>query len=190
MHWSFVVGVSLALAMDAFAVAVATGLAVAPITIRRIFRLSFHFGLFQFLMPVIGWYIGRELTVLIAGFDHWLAFLLLSCIGGHMIWEAFHEREEERRRKSDPTRGFLLVTLSTATSIDALAAGLSFAFMNESIWILSTSIGVITAILTAIGMLFGSRIGSRWGTRAEIIGGGVLILIGIRILAADLIAFM
>lgn len=189
MHWSVVVGVSLALAMDAFAVAVAAGLALPAITPRRVFRLSFHFGLFQFLMPVTGWYVGRELAYLIANFDHWLAFLLLSFIGGRMIWEALHEQNEEAGPRSDPTRGFLLVTLSTATSIDALAAGLSFAFLNESIWVLSTTIGVITAILTAIGMLFGSRIGSRWGTRAEIIGGSVLILIGLRILAADLVAF-
>lgn len=174
----------MALAMDAFAVAVATGLTVSPITPRRIFRLSFHFGLFQFLMPVTGWYVGRELSSLIAGFDHWLAFLLLSFVGGRMIWEALHQHDEDRGPRSDPTRGFLLVTLSTATSIDALAAGLSFAFLNESIWVLSTSIGVITAILTAIGMLFGSRIGSRWGTRAEIVGGSVLILIGLRILVA------
>jgi putative Mn2+ efflux pump MntP len=175
--------------MDAFAVAVATGLTVAPITRRRIFRLSFHFGLFQFLMPVIGWHVGRELISLIEGFDHWLAFLLLSFIGGRMIWEAVHENEDDRRQRSDPTRGVLLITLSAATSIDALAAGLSFAFLDESIWVLSTTIGVITAILTAVGMIFGSRIGSRWGTRAEIVGGTVLILIGIRILAADLYAF-
>jgi len=187
MHWSVVMGVSLALAMDAFAVAVATGLTVAPITLRRIFRLSFHFGLFQFLMPVIGWYVGRELTSLIEGFDHWLAFLLLSFIGGRMVWEALYGNKDEG--KSDPTRGLLLVTLSTATSIDALAAGLSFAFLNESIWVLSITIGVITAFLTAMGMVFGSRIGSRWGTRAEILGGTVLILIGLRILAADLNLF-
>lgn len=187
MHWTVVIGVSLALAMDAFAVAVATGLTLSPITPRRVFRLSFHFGLFQFLMPVIGWFVGRELATLIEGFDHWLAFSLLSFIGGRMIWEALHERDAER--KSDPTRGVLLVTLSTATSIDALAAGLSFAFLKESIWVLSMTIGVITASLSAVGMLFGSRIGAKWGTRAEVIGGSVLILIGLRILAADLHLF-
>jgi putative Mn2+ efflux pump MntP len=185
MHWTTVIGVSLALAMDAFAVSLAAGLNLARVTPRHVFRLSFHFGLFQFLMPVTGWYVGREFAALIDGFDHWIAFGLLSLVGGRMLWEAFSDKQPET--KADPTRGLLLVTLSTATSIDALAAGLSFAFLNESIWFLSVTIGIITALLTAFGMVFVSRSATRWGSRAEIVGGCILILIGFRIVFSHVV---
>jgi putative Mn2+ efflux pump MntP len=165
--------------MDAFAVAIATGLKLGHATPRHVFRLSFHFGLFQFLMPVIGWHIGTQVAALIGAFDHWVAFALLSMIGGRMLWEASSEREPTV--KTDPTRGMSLVTLSVATSIDALAAGLGLALLHESIWIPSVTIGVVTAILTGIGITFGSRFGSRWGPWAEVGGGCVLILIGLRL---------
>lgn len=186
MHWMTAVGVSLALAMDAFAVSLTAGLNLGRLTPRHVFRLSFHFGLFQFLMPVIGWYIGSELATVIEGFDHWIAFGLLSCVGGKMLWEA--RRTGGPDAKADPTRGVLLITLSTATSIDALAAGVSFAFLHESIWLLCVTIGVVTAMLTAIGMVFACRLGAQWGTRAEIVGGCVLILIGIRILVSHMLS--
>ena len=169
MNWIAVLGISLGLAMDAFAVSIASGLKLARPTPRHVFRLSFHFGLFQFLMPVIGWYAGRQMAALIAGFDHWIAFGLLSLVGGRMLWEAGSGKEAES--KADPTRGMMLVALSVATSIDALAAGVSLAFLQQAIWIPSASIGVVTATLTAIGMGFGSRFGRRWGRWAEVRNG-------------------
>ena len=117
MNWITGLGIALALAMDAFAVSIASGLKLAGVTPRHVFRLSFHFGLFQFLMPVIGWYIGRQMAAAISEFDHWIAFGLLSLVGGRMLWEAYSERESGA--KTDPTRGVLLVALSLATSIDA-----------------------------------------------------------------------
>jgi putative Mn2+ efflux pump MntP len=171
--------------MDAFAVAIATGLTLPSVTPRHTFRLAFHFGLFQFLMPVLGWFGGSQLATHIGGWDHWLAFVLLSFVGGKMLWEARHGEEEVRDRR-DPTRGWSLVTLSVATSVDALAVGLSLAFLGESIWAPSAVIGIVAAALTTVGLEFGSRIGPRWGKWAEILGGCVLLLIGARILAGHL----
>jgi len=184
MNWITVLGIALGLAMDAFAVSIASGLKLPRATPRHVFRLSFHFGLFQFLMPVIGWFVGRQMAAFIAGADHWIAFGLLSLIGGKMLWEACSGKESEA--KADPTRGMMLVGLSLATSIDALAAGVSLAFLQQSIWIPALTTGVVTAALTAIGIRFGSRFGRRWGRRAEVLGGCVLILIGLRILISDL----
>jgi len=184
MNWITVLGIALGLAMDAFAVSIASGLKLGRVTPRHVFRLGFHFGLFQFLMPVIGWYAGRQMAALVSSFDHWIAFGLLSLIGGRMLWEAGSDKESDS--KADPTRGMTLVALSVATSIDALAAGVSLAFLRQSIWIPSVTTGVVTAALTSVGITFGSRFGRRWGRWAEVIGGCVLILIGLRILVVDL----
>jgi putative Mn2+ efflux pump MntP len=183
--WPTLLGIALGLAMDAFAVAIATGLTLPEVTRRHTFRLAFHFGLFQFLMPVLGWFAGSQLAAYIGGFDHWLAFGLLAFVGGKMLWESRHD-EEARRDRRDPTRGWTLVTLSLATSIDALAVGLSLAFLGESIWAPSVVIGLVAAALTTVGLKFGSRFGSRCGKWAEILGGCVLLLIGARILAGHL----
>ena len=123
--WWTLLGISLALAMDAFAVSVATGLAVAPVTARHTFRMAFHFGLFQFLMPVLGWFAGRGSADWIGSANDWVAVALLALVGGKMLWEA--RGEEENRSAADPTRGWMLVTLSVATSLDALAVGFSLA---------------------------------------------------------------
>src|SRR5512134_4038247 len=112
-------GIALALAMDAFAVALATGMNLAAVTGRHLFRLGFHFGLFQALMPIIGWLAGQTVQQHIAAWDHWIAFGLLAFVGGHMLWEARSE-EHEAKDPRDPTRGLSLVILSVATSIDAL----------------------------------------------------------------------
>jgi putative Mn2+ efflux pump MntP len=184
MNWIAVLGIALGLAMDAFAVSIASGLKLARITPRHVFRLAFHFGLFQLLMPVLGWYLGKQLAPLITGFDHWIAFGLLSFVGGRMLREA--SRGEALEAGADPTRGMTLVALSLATSIDALAAGVSLAFLRQSIWIPSVTTGVVTAALTGLGLGFGSRFGRRWGRWAEVIGGCALILIGLRIMVADL----
>ena len=182
MNWTTVLGIAVGLAMDAFAVSIASGLKLGHVTVRHVFRLAFHFGLFQFLMPVIGWHLGKQVAGVIDSFDHWIAFGLLALIGGRMLWEAGSEREPDAR--TDPTRGMSLVTLSVATSIDALAAGVGLAFLRESIWIPSVTIGLVTAALTGVGIAFGSRLGSRWGRWAEVVGGCVLILIGLRIVVS------
>ena len=179
MSWATTVGLALALSMDAFAVSIAVGLKLASVTPRHVFRLAFHFGLFQFLMPVIGWLAGQEVAAQISGFDHWVAFTLLAFVGGKMLWEARGEEEPEQR--ADPTSGLTLVTLSLATSLDALAVGLSLAFLQTAIWIPSVIIGLVAATLTVFGMGFGRRLGARWGRWAEVLGGCVLILIGVRI---------
>lgn len=174
-------GLALALAMDAFAVALGTGIALEKLTGRHLFRLGFHFGLFQAMMPVLGWLAGLSIQHIIAAFDHWLAFGLLATIGGKMIYEAIVEKDEAADPR-DPTRGLTMVMLSIATSIDALAVGLTLAVINVNIWTPALVIGLVAGGLTTIGMLLGRRIGAAWGPRVEIIGGLVLIGIGLKIL--------
>ena len=172
-------GLALALAMDAFAVALGTGAVLSSLTGRHLFRLGFHFGLFQALMPVIGWLAGLTIIQWVEAWDHWIAFSLLAIIGGRMIYEAISD--EEKANDRDPTKGLSLVLLSIATSIDALAVGFSLSVIGVSIWMPALVIGLVAGILTLVGMLLGGRIGDRWGSRVEIFGGMVLIAIGIKI---------
>ncbi|HPS63986.1 MAG TPA: manganese efflux pump MntP family protein [Ignavibacteria bacterium] len=178
--------ISVALAMDAFAVSIASGTNRITHHKRPAFRLSFHFGLFQFMMPVIGWYLGSGLVNLISSFDHWLAFGLLSFIGIKMISESFRTENPSAEKRTDPTKGMSLIMLSIATSIDALVVGLSLAFLNINIWIPAVFIGIITAALSIIGITIGKQLGLKFGKKMEIAGGVILILIGIRILILHL----
>jgi len=148
---------------------------------RQLFRFSFHFGLFQALMPVVGWLAGRGLSQYIEAWDHWVAFVLLAAIGGKAIVDALGSKEEEAK-VPDPTRGLSLVVLSIATSIDALAVGLSLALLKVSIWYPAVVIGVVTAGMTACAMLIGARVGQRFGVRIRILGGVILMGIGLKIL--------
>ena len=148
--------------MDALAVSVAAGLSISQVTPRHTFRIAFHFGLFQFMMPILGWLGGNLLAPYISQWDHWIAFGLLAVIGGKMLWEAGGEKNPGSR--VDPTRGIMLVTLSIATSIDALAVGATLALIRVPIWIPSVVIGLVAAALSAVGITFGSRIGPRWGS--------------------------
>ena len=168
--------------MDAFAVAVATGLTLDEVNDGHRFRLGFHFGLFQCLMPILGWLAGNGLLTYIRQYDHWVAFVLLSLVGGKMLWEAFAPGHESERSRADPTRGWSLVTLSIATSLDALAVGLSMAALRVSVWIPSVVIGLVTGGLTVLGLGFGKRLGARWERWADVIGGLVLVAIGAKIL--------
>jgi len=172
--------------MDAFAVAIVAGLTLATVTPRHVFRLAFHFGLFQFLMPILGWLAGHELSRYVEAYDHWLAFGLLCYVGGKMLWEAYNGQHPNSQL--DQTRGLLLVTLSVATSIDALAVGLSMAFLDVSVWGPAVVIGLVAAALTTVGIVFGSRLGHRVGRWAEAAGGSVLLVIGARILVSHLAA--
>lgn len=173
-------GIAVALAMDAFAVALGVGVSVTPLTRRHFFRLGFHFGLFQALMPIIGWLAGRSIQTYIVDYDHWIAFGLLALVGGHMIYEAFHPEKEERQ-PGDPTRGYSLVFLSIATSIDALAVGLSLGMLEVTVWFPALIIGLVAGVFTVAGMLIGRKVGDHWGARVEILGGIVLIAIGLKI---------
>jgi manganese efflux pump family protein len=180
LSWLSMLGIAVGLAADAFAVAIVVGATLKMVTPRHVFRLAFHFGLFQSLMPVIGWGAGEFLAAQIHEYDHWVAFGLLCYVGGKMFWEARGKKKTETC--TDPTRGMRLLSLSVATSLDALAVGISMAFMGVSVWFPSVIIGLVTAALTSAGIFFGCRIGSRWGQWAEIAGGIVLILIGFKVL--------
>ena len=175
-----ILGIAVGLAMDALAVALATGLTLGRVSGRQTFRLAFHFGLFQFLMPIVGWAAGRSVADIIGGLDHWLAFVLLAWIGGKMVWEGL--KNEHRDGRGDPTRGRTMVMLSIATSIDALAVGLSLGVLGVSIWFPSVVIGLVCAALTTVGLHVGRLLGARVGTRMEVVGGLVLVGIGAKIL--------
>ncbi|WP_300671223.1 manganese efflux pump MntP family protein [Desulfoluna sp.] len=174
---------AVALAMDAFAVAVAVGISLKKVNARQMFRLSWHFGLFQALMPVIGWLLGVKVLAYVESFDHWIAFGLLAFVGGKMLWEAFEE-DGETAEPRDPTRSMSLVILSVATSIDALAVGFTMSVLAVPIAFPAVIIGVTASLFTLVGMQLGTRFASssRLGRWAEILGGLVLLIIGLHIL--------
>lgn len=184
MHQFEVFMIAVGLAMDAFAVCVAAAASGRAKGGRAAFRLSFHFGLFQFLMPVLGWFVGVETETYIAAGDHWVAFALLSWVGIRMILSGTGNSTEFQAR--DPSRGMTLVMLSVATSIDAFAVGFSLALLQISIWFPSVVIGVVTAFLSLLGVQLGGRLGTKFGKKTEVFGGLTLILIGLRILISHL----
>ncbi len=177
--------IAIGLSADCFAVALSASIASKHFTFPRFFRFPLAFCVFQALMVVLGWLVGSAVIDLIAAYDHWLAFALLVFIGGRMLWQSFHEKEGKTARNY---AGWLtLLALSIATSIDALAVGLSFAFLEVNITIASVTIGVTAFIITIIGQLIGNRVGAIVGKRAEIVGGLILIGIGIKILLEHLL---
>jgi putative Mn2+ efflux pump MntP len=175
-----VVIIAVGLAMDAFAVSVTSGIAIRRLRVEHAVRIALFFGTFQAAMPVVGWLAGLGLSGYIASVDHWVAFGLLTLIGCKMLYEAFSLSPDER--KSDPLSIQVLLVLSIATSIDALAVGMSFALLKVSIVTPALVIGAITFALSLLGVLLGGRLGGLFAKRAEIAGGLVLIAIGIRIL--------
>ena len=184
MSLPYLLLIAVSLAMDAFAVSTACGVQIAVVRYGHVLRVAIAFGLFQFMMPVIGWLVGSTFSSWILAVDHWVAFGLLFVIGTRMIWESF--RDDSGAPAKDPTRGWTLLVLAVATSIDALAVGLSLAFLKTSIWYPAVVIGIVAAILSAIGALFGCRLGHRFGVWAERAGGLVLIGIGVKILVEHL----
>jgi putative Mn2+ efflux pump MntP len=178
-----ILAIALALAMDAFAVAIATGVRLKRVSFRQFFRLAWHFGLFQALMPVLGWTAGLTVRDAIERYDHWIAFVLLAYVGGNMIREAF-KLEKDAREQKDPTRGLTLVMLSVATSIDALAVGFSISMLKLAIWTPALVIGLVAGALTVVGLYLGKTVGAaeRLSPVAELAGGVVLLVIGINIL--------
>jgi putative Mn2+ efflux pump MntP len=176
---------ALGLAVDALAVAIAVSIALGRVSPRQVFRLAFHLGLFQALMPIIGWLGGRTLGGLIHNWDHWIAFGLLTFVGGKALYESLSRKTWEAVQR-DPTRGVTLVVLSVACSIDALAVGLSLALLGIDIWYPAVVIGLVCGALSTLGMLLAGRLGAVFGQRIEVLGGVILIGIGVRILAQHL----
>lgn len=185
MNFLVILLIALSMSMDAFAVCLGAGTQPHTNGGRPAFRLAFHFGLFQFLMPVLGWLAGTTVAVYITGVDHWIAFGLLGFVGGRMIWSGLHPGPEER--KDDPSRGWTMVMLSIAVSIDALAVGLSLGLIGLTIWYPAVVIGIVTGLISWLGLILGSRLSERFGERMEVIGGLVLVGIGLRILLSHLL---
>ena len=178
-----IVIIAVGLAMDAFSVSISAGMAVKEPDAGHYFRLSFHFGLFQFLMPVIGYFAGMYIEQYIRNYDHWIAFALLAFIGSRMIYEALSGGDESKFEARDPSRGMTLVVLSVATSIDALAVGLSLGVLGREILVPSVIIGLTCALFSIAGVFIGKKAGALVGRRAEAFGGVMLVLIGLKILS-------
>lgn len=178
-----IIFIALGLAMDAFAVSIAKGMAIDHNRRKYALLVASFFGGFQMIMPVAGWYAGQSLSGFIAGIDHWIAFGLLAIIGGKMIYDS---TKTEREEEGASLKLHMLLTLAVATSIDALMVGLSFAFLQTAILEPILVIGIITFSLSLIGFLFGCSLGQLFGSKVKIIGGVILLAIGIRILVEHL----
>ena len=177
--------IAFGLAMDATAVCLGTA-ATGRIRDRRAgFRLVFHFGLFQMLMPLLGWLLGRGLVGVFRSIDHWLAMALLSFVGVRMIIAGASHHQDAKPR-GDPSKGWTLIALSVATSVDALAVGLGLAVLDIPIWLPCLLIGVITSVMSWGGLRLGGVLHARWGNRMEMAGGVLLVLIGLNILLSHL----
>jgi len=172
-----------ALSMDAFAVAICKGLAMQKITLRKALIVGLYFGVFQAGMPILGYFLGSFFEHLVTSIDHWIAFILLSAIGVKMIREALSCSNEE----ADDSLSFkTMIVLAIATSIDALAVGITLAFLQVNIYYSATFIGITTFSLSTIGVKIGNVFGTKYKSRAELVGGTVLIIIGIKILIEHL----
>ncbi len=176
--------IAFGLAMDASAVSLVAAVSGYAEDSRSTFRLAFHFGLFQFLMPVFGWFLGVRFSSCFEAFDHWIAFGLLLFVGGRMMLSGLNPDIESFSK--NPSRGFTLILLSIATSIDALAIGLTLALLKVNIFYPSVVIGIVTAVLSIFSIIIGKRVGALIGKRMEILGGGILILIGFHILISHI----
>jgi putative Mn2+ efflux pump MntP len=172
--------IAVGLGMDTFAVGVGSGTVFEPPMKRSVFRLCFHFGLFQSLLFLAGYFAGTSIVEAIAAWDHYIALGLLLFVGLRMIWEGISPRDEEAQR-ADPSRGWRLVILSVATSIDALAVGLSFGVLAREFLFPALVIGVASCAMTLVGILLGRRLQASFGKYAEILGGLILIGIGVKV---------
>lgn len=178
----FLIGIGLS--MDAFAVSICKGLGMSKLNKKQMVVIGLYFGGFQALMPLVGWFVGTRFQSYIESFDHWIAFFLLLFIGGKMAVEAIKEwKEEDVVEVADkPLDHKELVIMAIATSIDALAVGVTFALLDTPIWSAIAIIGVTTFVLSMIGVVMGNAFGSKYKHKAELTGGIILILIGLKIL--------
>jgi putative Mn2+ efflux pump MntP len=180
-----IIVIALGLAMDAFAVSITSGLTIKKLKIKHAFKIALFFGLFQAFMPIVGWLAGLSLRDFIVSIDHWVAFILLAFIGCKMIYESI--KMESTERKINPLNTYILLMLSLATSIDALAIGISFAFLTISIVTPVIIIGIVTFLLSFFGVFVGNKSGHFFEGKIEIIGGIILVGIGIKILIEHLV---
>lgn len=178
--------IAVGLSMDAFAVSICKGLKMQRFNVRHAGVIALAFGGFQALMPVIGWFLGKQFESYITGIDHWIAFALLAVIGGKMAVESFKKEEEDSSKENEKLDIKELLVLAVATSIDALAVGITFAFLQVSIVPAVSLIGVITFVLSAVGVFIGHKFGAKFKSKAELAGGIILILIGLKILLEHL----
>ena len=174
---------SVGLGMDAFAVSVCKGISMKKMNWKKAIIIGLYFGGFQALMPVIGYFLGSAFESLITNIDHWIAFILLGTIGGKMIKDSF---ADESDNCNDDVSFKTMFVLAVATSIDALAIGITFAFLNVNLILAVALIGVITFILAVIGTKIGNRFGDKYQNKAELVGGIILVLLGIKILLEHL----
>jgi len=184
MEWYSIILIAVGLAMDVFAVSLGIGTTDTAHQKRAVFRLSFHFGLFQGVMALLGWLIGSTIVQFISQFDHWIAFALLAWVGGRMIKEGLNPDEESN--PNDPSRGKMLMVLCVATSLDALAVGLSLAMVQVDIAFATLMIGFVSTALSIVGLAVGRKLSSVFGSRMEVLGGVILVIIGLRIVITHL----
>lgn len=180
--------IAVGLAMDAFAVSICKGLQMKKINYGHGAVIALFFGVFQGVMPLLGWFLGSSFGSYITRADHWVAFVLLAFIGGKMIYEALHGDDEEEMSEGGDTLDIKeLLILSVATSIDALAVGITFALLPDTnIWVSITAIAVVTFVLSLVGVVIGNRFGTKYKNKAELFGGVILVLIGLKILLEHL----
>lgn len=178
--------IAVGLSMDAFAVSICKGLGMRKINFKHAIIIALFFGVFQGVMPVIGWLLGTQFEGYITNIDHWIAFGLLVLIGGKMLWDAFHEEESCTDCEQPKINVKELTLLAIATSIDALAIGITLAFLQVDIVPAALTIGITTFVLSFIGVIVGNRFGDKYQKRATIAGGVVLIVIGAKILLEHL----
>jgi putative Mn2+ efflux pump MntP len=186
MSFGSILVLALGLAMDAMAVAAARGLAAPRVRLRHVLLVAGFFGGFQALMPLLGWFAGSRLGPFVQAWDHWIAFVLLGAIGGKMIWEARGERDALKSSEQDLFGIKVLFVLAVATSIDALAAGLTLPMLNAPLLLSLVTIGITAAVLSALGLFAGRRFGAVLGRRLDVAGGVVLIGLGVKILVEHL----
>ena len=183
--------IAVGLSMDAFAVSICKGLSLGKTPLGKCAYIGLWFGGFQALMPIVGYFVGVSLRDAIESIDHWIAFALLALIGINMIREALGKEEEAKECAECEKRALSarsMLPLAVATSIDALAVGVGFAFLNVEIWSSATTIGITTFVLSILGVKIGSRFGVRYKSKAELAGGIILIAIGIKILLEHLLS--
>lgn len=171
--------IAIGLSMDAFAVSICKGLSVKKVRPSHVVKTGVWFGGFQALMPLAGYFLGVSFAGFVSSVDHWIAFILLGIIGGNMIKESSHKDEEIADPDFSPKT---MLAMAVATSVDALAVGVSFAFLKVNIWEAVLMIGVTTFVFSGAGVLIGNFFGARWKSKAEFAGGFILIAMGLKIL--------
>lgn len=176
--------IAFGLAADAFAASITSGIKIKRLRLKNALMIATFFGFFQAIMPLVGWLVGRSLKGLISEVDHWVAFGLLGFVGYRMIYESI--QSETTKKELNPLNIYVLLTLSVATSIDALVVGISFAFLQNYIATLVINIGIVTFILSFIGVFIGNKFGNWFNNKIEVVGGLILIFIGAKILLEHL----